>query len=211
MNGIAEMLGTLVFPLYFFDYETAMNAVPRVPGMRPWQQIPFQFSLHILGSDGEMSHEEFVSDSLFGVEKVMDALIGIVGATGSVVSWHASFEKLRNKEMAALYPKYRKALESMNARMFDLEDVFKEAYADVRFRGSTSIKKVLPVLCPKLSYKALAVQDGTQAMERWFAMVDETDQGVRERIHHDLCRYCELDTFAMVEVYRVLRDIADIA
>ena len=201
---IGEMLGALVFPLYFFDYETAMNAVPRVIGTRPWQQIPFQFSLHILHEDNRLDHTEYVSDSLDGAGGVVRALLDAVGPTGSFVSWHASFEKLRNREMGDFYPAYRDALEDINERMFDLEDIFKEAYADSSFHGSTSIKKVLPVLCPRLSYAGLAVHDGTQAMEQWFAMIDSNDAAERGRIRGDLLEYCELDTFAMVELYRVL-------
>ena len=120
-----------------------------------------------------------------------------------------SFEKARNREMAELYPAHRAALEDINERMFDLEDVFKEAYADVNFCGSTSIKKVLPVVCPHLSYKDLAVQDGTQAMEQWFAMLEETNEQARSAIRKNLLAYCEMDTFAMVEIYNTLLRVCE--
>ena len=203
---IREMLSSLVFPLYFFDYETAMHAVPRVPGMKPWQQLPFQFSLHKMDEDGAVTHEEHLSDTLHGIDTVLDALCERVGPEGSVISWHASFEKSRNREMGNVYPRYQDALQDINNRMFDLEDIFKESYVDSAFRGSTSIKKVLPVLCPHLSYADLAVRDGTQAMERWLVMVDEgTDTETRADIRRDLLEYCKLDTYAMVELYRTLR------
>ena len=206
---IAAALGGLVFPLYFLDYETAMNAVPRIVGTRPWQQIPFQYSLHIMQKDGSVRHTEYLSDSLRDAERVCAALCENIGATGSVVSWHASFEKTRNKEMGEMFPRYRDALAAINERMVDLEDIFKESYVDTAFRGSTSIKKVLPVLCPHLSYADLAVRDGTHAMERWMAAVDGgMDAAELEKTRADLLEYCKLDTYAMVELYRKLCETA---
>ena len=206
---IAVALRGLVFPLHFLDYETAMNAVPRIIGTRPWQQIPFQYSLHVMDADGTLRHAEYLSDSLHDAERVCAALCGGIGETGSVVSWHASFEKTRNNEMAEMFPAYRDALEGINGRMFDMEDIFKGMYIDTAFRGSTSIKKVLPVLCPHLSYADLGVRDGTQAMERWMATVDgDMDAAERETVRADLSEYCKLDTYAMVELYRNLCSVA---
>ena len=202
-----EMLATLVFPLYFFDYEAASSAVPRIIGTRPWQQIPFQYSLHILDADGTLTHKEYLNETLSGADGVMSALCEDIGDVGSVVSWHASYEKTMNKAMAKMYPQYAEKLQDINDRMFDLEDIFKEAYTDAAFCGSTSIKKVLPILCPNLSYKNLGVQDGTQAMEQWFVMVEEKDAQQQSAIKTNLLEYCKLDTFAMVELYRVIKGL----
>ena len=204
---IVEMLDALVFPLYFFDYEAASSAVPKIVGTKPWQQIPFQFSLHILDTDDVLIHKEYLNEVLSGAEGVVQALCEMIGETGSIISWHASYEKTMNKEMIKMYPQYAKKLQDINERMFDLEDIFKEAYTDATFCGSTSIKKVLPILCPHLSYKNLIVQDGTQAMERWFAMVEEKDEIKRIKIKTDLLEYCKLDTFAMVELYKILKNL----
>ena len=204
---VQEMLATLVFPLYFFDYEAASSAVPKIIGTRPWQQIPFQYSLHILDADGTLAHKEYLNETLSGADGVMSALCEDIGNVGSVVSWHASYEKTMNKAMAKMYPQYAEKLQDINDRMFDLEDIFKEAYTDAAFCGSTSIKKVLPILCPNLSYKNLGVQDGTQAMEQWFVMVAEKDVQQQATIKTNLLEYCKLDTFAMVELYRVIKGI----
>ena len=96
--------------------------------------------------------------------------------------------------------------QNVNRRLFDLEDIFKEAYIDARFCGSTSIKNVLPVMCPHLSYESLEVQDGMQAMEQWFVMLNATGRK-RLEIRNALLKYCELDTYAMVELYRALLNI----
>ena len=201
---IDEMLKNLEYPLYFLDYETVMNAVPQFPDMRPWQQVPFQFSLHILYENDDLKHVEYVSDSLSETGKMIPALIDAVGSSGSILSWHASFEKKRNQEMGEFYPEHCDALAAINERMFDLEDVFTQAYVDTAFHGSTSLKKVLPVLCPDLSYDDLAVQDGTQAMEQWFAMVASDDDAECGRIRDNLLAYCKMDTLAMVKLHQAL-------
>tara|TARA_B100000949_G_C13986440_1_gene327335 strand:- start:63 stop:482 length:420 start_codon:yes stop_codon:yes gene_type:complete len=136
--------------------------------------------------------------------RLLEALRGDIGPTGSVVSWHASFEKSRNKEMALLFPEYSDFLQDMNERTVDLEDVFKSAYVDARFDGSTSIKKVLPVLCPELSYKGLEVQDGASAMDAWEQMIKATGAEADQRAS-SLLSYCKLDTFAMVKIHLFLR------
>ena len=205
---IKEMLNELVFPLYFFDYEAAASAVPKIIGTRPWQHIPFQYSLHILHTDDTLTHAEHIHETLSAPEGVVQAVCEAIGDTGSVISWHMSYEKMINKEMIEMYPTYREKLKDINEQMFDLENIFKEAYVDAQFCGSTSIKKILPVLCPQLSYKGMAVQDGAQAMEQWFMMVDkETDKETHTKIKNDLLAYCKLDTFAMVEIYRTIKNI----
>ena len=201
---IRASLAALTFPLYFFDYETAVSAVPKVVGTRPWQHIPFQFSLHILSAEGVLRHVEYIAESLSDSESVIASLVEHAGSDGSFISWHASFEVQRNREMAEHYPVYRTALEGINGRMYDLEVLVKEAYSDAAFCGSSSIKRVLPVLCPHLSYETLAVHDGTEAMEQWFTFAASTDPVERERIRSALSEYCTLDTYAMVELYRTL-------
>ena len=201
---IVELLSTLVFPLYFFDYEAASSAVPKIIGTKPWQHIPFQYSLHCMHADGTLDHSDYLNETMSPPEGVLQALCKAVKEKGSIIAWHAVYEKTINKGMMAMYPQYREALQNINDRMFDLEDIFKEAYTDAAFCGSTSIKKVLPVLCPHLSYKHLAVQDGTQAMEQWFAMVEEEDPAEKTRIRNDLLAYCKLDTLAMVEIYNTI-------
>ena len=201
---IVALLNTLTFPLYFFDYEAASSAVPKIIGTKPWQHIPFQYSLHCMYVDGTLDHSEYLNKTASPPEGVLRALCEAVKGEGSIIAWHASYEKTINKNMMDMYPQHREALQNINDRMFDLEDIFKEAYTDAAFCGSTSIKKVLPVLCPHLSYKDLVVQDGTQAMEQWFAMVEAKDPAEKKRIRDDLLAYCKLDTFAMVEIYNTI-------
>ena len=202
---INALFDTLEFPLHFFDYEAASSAVPKLVGVKPWQHIPFQYSLHKLDADGTLEHYEYLHETFFDHEKILRKLCDAFEANGSVISWHASYEKTINKDMMHMYPAYQEILQSINDRMFDLEDIFKEAYMDAAFCGSTSIKKILPILCPNLSYEHLAVQDGGQAMEQWFTLVEEEDAQKRSAIASDLLAYCKLDTFAMLELYQAIK------
>ena len=129
------------------------------------------------------------------------------GDVGSIVSWHASFEKSRNEEMAKCFPEKSDFLLGLNDRMVDLEDIFKKAYVDARFDGKTSIKNVLPVLCPKLTYKNLDVQDGASAIDAWQKMVSSSSEKEQQQIASDLLEYCKRDTYAMVKIYTFLREV----
>ena len=200
------MLQELIFPIHFFDYEAVGTAVPRITGTEPHRQIPIQYSLHILHEDGRLEHFEYLSDTLALPETLVQTMKKHFLDIGSVVSWHKSYEGGQNRWMAELYPEHREFLLDINKRTFDLEDCFKEPYVDVAFCGSSSIKKVLPVLCPTFSYADLTIQDGTQAMEQWLRMVSEqTPKADAEKIREDLLAYCKLDTLAMVEIMKVLR------
>lgn len=202
--GIRAFLSRLSFPLYFLDYETYASAVPLLDRTSPHKHFPVQYSLHVLRGDGTLKHHEYLECEERLPDRLVERLRADIGDEGSLISWHASFEKTQNKEMARLFPDYSDFLADLNGRMADLEDVFKADYVDARFDGSTSIKKVLPVICPDLSYKELEVQDGASAMDAWQKMVsaqgEESDQ-----IAAALLGYCKLDTFAMVEIYRFLK------
>lgn len=201
--AISSFLSDLIFPLYFFDYETFSSAVPLLDGTSPHKHFSVQYSLHILNADGSLDHKEYLEREPRLPDRLVERMKEDFGPTGSVVSWHASFEKTRNREMNERYPGNAEFLNSLNDRMVDLEDIFKTDYVDARFDGSTSIKKVLPVVCPHLDYKELEVQDGASAMEAWQRMINAAPDEA-EKIAADLLKYCERDTFAMVEIYRFL-------
>ncbi|WP_428408450.1 DUF2779 domain-containing protein [Hyphococcus sp.] len=203
VKAIRAILSGYQFPLYFFDYETYASAVPLIDRTSPHKHFPVQYSLHVLHEDGTLEHHEYLEREARLPDRLLTKLSREIGPKGNIVSWHASFEKTRNKEMAELFPEFADLLSDINERTVDLEDVFKGAYVDARFDGSTSIKKVLPVLCPKLSYEGLDVQDGASAMDAWEKMISAAGEEA-ERRAEALLSYCELDTLAMVEIYRFL-------
>ncbi len=210
-EAIKKVLGELVFPLYFFDYEGYSSAIPRFDGFGAYEQVPFQYSLHVLRENGELEHREFLIREPRGdltlplVERMREDF----GETGSVISWYKSYESQRNDKLADLHPEHAKFLDSLNERMFDLMTIFsKNYYVDANFKGSASIKNVLPVLVPEMSYKALNVQRGDQAVERWEKMIDlNTPKEEKEQIAIDLLEYCKMDTLAMVEICKKLMSL----
>lgn len=204
--AIRAFLSALTFPLHFLDYETFASAIPRLDGTSPSKQFPVQYSLHILEEDGSASHREYLEREMCLPLRLIERMQADIGPVGSIVSWHASFEKPRNREMGRMFPDKAAFLDNLNDRMVDLEDVFKTDYVDTRFDGSTSIKKVLPVVCPELGYSDLDVQDGASSMEAWERMINEEPEEA-ERIAQALLSYCERDTLALVEIYRFLAGI----
>jgi hypothetical protein len=207
-DNINETLESLEFPLYFFDYETLPFAVPRVNGYKPHQHTPVQYSLHVLHKNGDLEHFEYLAESLEKPQKLIESMKKYIETKGTLVSWYASFEKTRNKEMAELYPEYKDFLVDINDRTFDLMDIFKKDYVDAQFLGSQSIKKVQPVLVPDLSYKALDVQSGTMAVDSAERLYEMTEPNEIKEIRNAMLEYCKLDTLAMVKIYEVLKNKA---
>jgi len=208
-QSINETLSHLKFPLYFLDYETFGKPIPLLDKYRTNQQIVFQLSLHVLESDGVLKHFEYLANDLNNATSgLTQTLKKHIGPVGNIVVWYESFEKGRNKELAELHPEYREFLEDVNSRVFDLMKVFKKDYLHPGFNGSASIKNVLPVLLPKLSYKALDIQNGTMALTEWERMLaKDTRDEDREEINNNLLEYCKLDTLAMVEIYKRLKEL----
>ncbi|MCH8203431.1 MAG: DUF2779 domain-containing protein, partial [Proteobacteria bacterium] len=137
LGAVRKFLSLFLFPLYFFDYETFASAVPLVEGSSPHKHFPVQYSLHILDEDGNLSHKEFLQREPQLPSNLVEQMEQDFGIVGNVVSWHASFEKTQNREMAKWFPDKADFLGDLNDRMVDLEDVFKKTYVDARFDGST--------------------------------------------------------------------------
>lgn len=210
-ESIKEVLGELVFPLQFFDYEAYTSAIPKFDGFGSYNHIPFQYSLHTLHEDGRLEHKEYLITDPKGdiTFPLVQQMFEDFDEKGSIIAWYKTYETQRNTQLGELHPEYAVFLEAMNDRMFDLMTIFsKNYYVDAKFRGSASIKNVLPIIVPELSYKALGIQKGDQAVERWEKMIDvETPQEEKDQIAKDLLEYCKLDTFAMVEIYRFLKKL----
>ncbi len=210
-KAIIAELEKIAFPLYFLDYETCICAIPHYDGYHPQQQIVFQYSLHKLEEPGdEPIHYEHISlvegDPAL---PLLERLEEDIGDSGTVIVWNKSFEMTMNKEMAKLHPEYAEFLEQLNQRIYDLGDIVNLGYyLHPGFKGSWSIKHVLPVMVPDLSYKGMAIGKGDQASMAWWNMIfSQVDQLEKEQLTEALLRYCELDTLAMVEIYRKLVDI----
>lgn len=196
---LKEFLDSFIYPIYFLDYETYPLAVPIYNNYKTYQQMVFQYSLHIVSIDGTVEHKEYLETELGDPSiKLINKLAEDIGPTGSVVSWNKTFEMSRNDDMARLYPDKAEFLKSVNSRMIDLADfINKEMYIHPEFLGSWSIKNVLPAMVPELTYKKLKVNKGDQAMLTWWEMVNSKDK----KEANDLLEYCKLDTLAMVKIW----------
>jgi len=207
---VEQFLKELEYPLYFLDYETFMAAIPPIDGFSPHQHLAFQASLHVRDQEGKLTHYMYLAEAVEGAEEgLIDFLQGVIGPSGNLISWHKSFEGGINEKMADRHPEHREFLYNINGRTVDLEDPFKKYYyLHPDFHGKTSLKVVLPVLVPSLSYAGLDIQDGTAAMESWRQMISgERSEKEAEQIKADLLEYSELDARAMVEILKVLQKV----
>ncbi len=208
---ISNFLNTISSPISFFDYETYPSAIPRFAGYRPFHQIPFQFSLHVF-NDGEKepTHAEFIfTENKNPDEAVIEALRNNIPESGTILVWFKPFEMGRNRELAERNPKDREFLEGLNNRIIDLMDIFTEQhFVHPGFKGKTSIKYVLPILAPELSYKELDIQEGATASDTWNKIVNKkiSDEEAKDKVRH-LLAYCERDTYAMYAIWKTLTNL----
>jgi len=203
-DGAARALRAHSLPAYFMDFETIQFAVPIWKGTRPYQQIPFQFSVHRLSRTGTLEQQAFLDlgggDPSQGFAR---ALLSACGERGPVFVYNASFETSRIRELAERFPRMKRDLLALNERVVDLLPVAREHYYHPSQHGSWSIKAVLPALCPELRYDDLdGVQDGGMAMAAYLeAIAPDTPSARRKEIEQQLLAYCKLDTYAMVRLW----------
>ena len=204
-EAIKEILDSLKYPLYFIDYETYQTAIPEIVGTKPYQQLPFQYSLHIIKEKGAaIEHKEFLAeiDDKEFIRHFAESMIKDMPENGSVIIYNKSFELARNNEIAKMYPDLKDEIDRINSNMVDFLEPFKQRkYYCKEMHGSASIKAVLPALYPddpELDYHNLpVVHNGTEASEAFLSLKDKAKEE-QEKIRHGLLVYCELDTYAMV-------------
>jgi hypothetical protein len=192
-------------PIHFLDFEAVSPAIPRYASTRPYQTLPFQWSNHILLRDGTLKHEEYLClEDKDPREEVAQTLLQTLGNAGTICTY-TTFETQVIIELADHLPMYRDHLKALLKRCRDLHDEIRKEYYHPEFHGSFSIKNVLPVLAPSMSYAELAVQEGGQAGLEYLRMIDpETARAEKDRIRRELLNYCRQDTLAMVKIREAL-------
>jgi len=205
-ENIRDFLATISEPIGFLDFETFMEAVPSFDGQRPYQQIPFQYSLHIQ-TNCELNHYEFLAEPSTDPRHGFAArLIEDLAGCETILVYNQAFEKRILDELAIFLPGMATELKTITHRIVDLMVPFQaKDYYVKEMQGSYSIKKVLPALVPELSYDGLEIADGGMAMLAYAKLKEITDQAVVSKIKNDLLKYCELDTLAMVNIFEKLR------
>jgi hypothetical protein len=201
-------LGTLKYPLYFMDFEAVSPCLPRFSGMRPYDQLPFQWSVHVQTKPGaEPEHYEFLAmgDSdprLAFISTLCDAL----GDRGSIVVYHQQFESQRLTELASWLPEFSGRIEKIHRRLWDLLPIMRDHVYHPAFNGSYSLKSVLPALVPDMTYAGMEVADGKAAGLAWESVVrGDCDEGEREHKRKALLEYCTQDTLGMLRLLEKLQ------
>lgn len=199
-----DFTSAIQYPLYYFDFETIMYGIPVFDYSRPFQQIPFQYSLHVQNElVGNTMHFEFLGNGNDDPrETLIEQLIIEIGTVGSIFVWNVTFEKDVLKKLAIDFPQYAVEINAIIDRLVDLMPPFrpnKTVFSEA-FNGSYSIKKVLPVVVPELSYNDLIIQEGGTASFK-YGQMNNLNEAEKEILRKDLLDYCKRDTFAMVRIF----------
>ena len=209
--AIRAFLDTLRYPLYHLDFETYQEPIPPFDDVKPYQQIPFQYSLHIEQADGSLEHREFLAQEGSDPRRALaERLVADIPQDGYALAYNMTFEKSVIKGLAALFPDLAAHLMAIHDNLHDLMIPFREqSYYSRAMEGSYSIKYVLPALYPddpELDYHHLEnVHNGGEASAAFANMTDHRPEE-RAALRESLLKYCELDTYAMVKVLRRLKE-----
>lgn len=206
--ALAAFLGQLEYPVSYLDFETIGTAIPLFDGVKPYQQVPFQYSLHIVRSPGtKPEHRSFLMDGVSDPRpEFMRQLRAALPETGSVVAYNAGFETSRLKECCELLPEFKPWLRKVMPRVVDLLLPFRGfRYHHPNQNGSNSMKSVLPALTGK-GYEKLAIQEGNTAGREFLRVTfGQVTSAERRRVRQDLQEYCGLDTLGMIQIVDQLK------
>jgi hypothetical protein len=206
---VREFLRSLSYPLCFLDFETFDVAIPPFDGTRPYQKIPFQYSLHCLEREGgEPKHHEFLA--LPGTdprEEIARRLVSQIADGACIVVYNRAFEKQVLESMSVCFPQFAPQIEVMIENLKDLMVPFKnkDIYLPA-MEGSYSMKGVLPALVPGMGYEDMEVADGQMATVAYHAMNMSRDPIEVERLRTALLEYCRLDTLGMMKIVERMGD-----
>lgn len=210
---IRLFLDGLIYPLYFLDFETFSIPLPPYDGCKPYQQIPFQFSLHIQHfPDGAVEHKDFLAEAGKDPRKeFLYFLTEYLGTSGTVLVYNQAFEKMILNNLSELFPTQGASIDAIRKRIIDLMIPFrKKHYYLAGMDGSHSIKKVLPALVPELNYKNLAINNGAAASQTYYNLKFQKSPAMTNLIRKQLKEYCCLDTLAMVKLLEKLKQVGEI-
>jgi hypothetical protein len=202
-DGLAEAFKAYKYPVHFLDFETIQPGIPLYPGTRAYQTIPVQWSNHtLMNTKGRTYHKEFLhGDDTDPRPRFLKSLIKALKGDGTIVVY-SSFEEKRLLELAQSFPEYAADLHAIVARFSDLLAIMRKHVYYPGFHGSFSIKKVLPVLVPGLSYRGLMIANGAVAAAAYMEILRPTTTTERRmELSTALLAYCRLDTEAMLKLY----------
>jgi hypothetical protein len=206
-EGIKEFLAQLNYPIFYLDFETMATAIPLFDNVRPYQQVPFQFSVHIMEKPrSKPRHESYLADGKRDPRpEILKRLKGLLGDQGSIVAYNASFETNILKVCCEVFSNYSEWFSTIQKRIVDLLAPFKSFYYyHPDQQGSASIKSVLPVLTGK-GYEGMEIAEGGTASQEYLRVTyGEVEPKEKERVRRNLENYCRLDTEGMTMIVETL-------
>jgi hypothetical protein len=205
---LAGELGALRYPLYFMDFETVFPALPLFAGLRPYDQLPFQWSVHVLSKPGAaLEHHEFLAaDTSDPRRDFISSLCAIMGECGNIVVYNETFESQRLSELTSWLPEFAGRIKNIQGRLWDLLPRMRKHVYHPAFAGSFSLKYVLPALVPDMTYEGMEVGNGTEAGVAWEKLVrGGWSEAERHQKRKELLDYCGQDTMAMVRLLEKLK------
>ncbi len=206
--GLKRELAAVPFPVHFLDFESCSLPLPVIPGTRPFQQTPFQWSDHVLTADGRVEHREYLHDSRTDPRRALaTALVESLEGAATIVVY-SGFEARIIRGLAEVHPDLgAPLLEHVGQRFVDLLHLLHSYYYHPRLRGSFSIKAVLPVVVDGMDYGDLLIRDGSQAALAFSAITDPNlPASERDQLRNGLRDYCKRDTEAMMRLFLAFRD-----
>ena len=216
-DKITTFINKVKYPISYFDFETFTDAVPIYEKQKPHMQMPFQYSLHIQRDEDKKlgindNHFEFIADHDEDPRRsIAESMINNFPKQGTIMAYNESFEKRCIQSLAEYCPDLSDELLALNDRFIDLIEPFRGGgYYHSKFKGSFSIKNVLPAICPnnpELDYKALDISNGGMAMSAYKEMRDSSKNANVETTRNSLFKYCRLDTYAMYAIYQKILQI----
>jgi len=208
---VKQYLNSLTYPLCFFDFETFQQPVPPFDGTKPYQKIPFQYSLHVIEEKGaKLNHYEYLAEpGTDPREEIARGLISQIPKDATVLVYHKPFETEILNNFKSWFPKYAKKLDAIIDNIVDLKEPFSQRVAyHWKMQGSASLKAVLPAFIPEMTYEGMEVSHGGEAQEAYFTMQELEDPKGLGRLRKALLEYCRQDTLAMVRLLEKLEDIS---
>jgi len=203
-HGLQNELKKLKRPIAFLDFETIQPAIPVWKGFRPYDQIPVQFSCHVLGKRDSLKHFKWLADGPKDPRREMaENLLAACEGAETILAYNASFEKRMIRETADFLSGIKRRMKALNDKMVDLLPIVRNNVYHPDFYGSFSLKSVLPALVPELSYDDLEISDGQTASQQLECLIlHDNELNCRDKasLRKNLLRYCEMDTLAMVKL-----------
>ncbi len=210
--NIQNFISGLEYPIYYLDFETMTSAVPIYNNSRPYQQLVFQYSLHIEQKNRDITHKEYLAEANPNIDPrdaFVEQLIQDCGTSGDILVYNIGFERGKLNDLIALYPQHQNEIQAIINRLKDLMIPFQQKwYYTPEMKGSYSIKYVLPALVPELSYQDLEIKGGGTASTTFAQMVIGEFQGNLQKTRIDLLEYCKLDTYAMLKIVEKLKKVS---